>query len=376
MKILINCGSTFKGGSLQVARSIIFEATRETGNTYIIAHSSNLSTFISTLNPTPNVTFCQLEQRPSQRIKRCQDPGSELRNIENAYCPDIVFTTSGPSYWKPKAPHLMGFNLGHYIYPDSPFFKRISHFQRLKWKLRGLAVKSLYKRDAAFYAVQTNDANKRLRKWLGTSNVFTVSNTLSDIFIETKETPETAPTRHDSEFKVLVLSAYYPHKNLEIVNDLAGLAQKQKLSDVRFILTLPSEEYEKVVKPQNRPFVKNAGPLKPEDCPSHYRNSDAVFLPTLLECFSVTFLEAMAMKRPILSARLGFAESICGTAAVYYDPTNPKDAFCKLLTLKNDKQLQSNLVSAGTTQLALFPSPTERFQQYLNLLKAINNRQI
>ena len=37
------------------------------------------------------------------------------------------------------------------------------------------------------------------------------------------------------------------------------------------------------------------------ECPSLYEQCDFMFLPTLLECFSASYAEAMKMRRPILT---------------------------------------------------------------------------
>src|SRR5690606_14976262 len=92
------------------------------------------------------------------------------------------FTTSGPAYWKPKTSHLMGYNLPHYIYEDSPFFKKIASLKRIKWKLKGKVVQFYTRRDAQAYVTQTDDVNQRLRKWIKSDNVFTVSNTYGSHF--------------------------------------------------------------------------------------------------------------------------------------------------------------------------------------------------
>src|SRR5690606_18410540 len=102
--------------------------------------------------------------------------------------PDVVFTTSGPSYWRPQAPHLMGYNLPHYIYTDSPYFNIISTKERLKWKLKGAVVKKFTRTDADAYVVQTDDVKDRLKKWIKKDKIFTVSNTYGKQF----ENPEIA----------------------------------------------------------------------------------------------------------------------------------------------------------------------------------------
>ncbi len=42
-----------------------------------------------------------------------------------------------------------------------------------------------------------------------------------------------------------------------------------------------------------------------------------VFIPTLLEVFSATYLEAMLMKKPIIASDLEFSRDICGESAYF-----------------------------------------------------------
>ena len=71
----------------------------------------------------------------------------EARNrigIEKKVKPDIVFTTSGPAYWRPKAPHVVGYNLGHYVYPDSPFWSTLPLSRQIKWKFKKLVIQYFF----------------------------------------------------------------------------------------------------------------------------------------------------------------------------------------------------------------------------------------
>jgi len=117
--------------------------------------------------------------------------------------------------------------------------------------------------------------------------------------------------------------------------------------------------------------VMNTGPVQPDECPSLYRECDAMFLPTLLECFSASYPEAMAMEKPILTTDMGFARSICGNAALYFKPADPEDAVKKIHTLINDKQLRNSLVEQGKKQLQTFDTPTERAEKYLSICEGL-----
>ena len=57
--------------------------------------------------------------------------------------------------------------------------------------------------------------------------------------------------------------------------------------------------------------------------PELYRNSDICFIPSVLETFSATYVEAMATGRPIVASDLDFAHAVCQESAVYFDPRDP-----------------------------------------------------
>jgi len=136
-----------------------------------------------------------------------------------------------------------------------------------------------------------------------------------------------ASTGERKEFRLLVLSSHYPHKNL--------------------------------------------GPQQPEECPRLYFESDAVFLPTLLECSSANYVEAMAMRRSIVTTNLGFARTVCGNAALYFELMDSADALEKILELRRDDNLKHGLVEAGRQELARFGTATERASNYLEIYQQL-----
>ena len=126
------------------------------------------------------------------------------------------------------------------------------------------------------------------------------------------------------EFRFLTLSAWYGHKNLDLIPEIAGRLPKQLRKKVRFVVTLPEVDFRENFPEECRDIVINTGPVKPDEGPGLYKECDALFLPTLLECFSASYPEAMIMERPIVTTDMGFARSICGDAAFYFRPADPK----------------------------------------------------
>jgi glycosyltransferase involved in cell wall biosynthesis len=95
------------------------------------------------------------------------------------------------------------------------------------------------------------------------------------------------------------------------------------------------------------------GPLKQHELGGYYRHCDALFLPTLLESFSGTYLEAMQFGCPILTSDLDFARYICGDAAIYFDPWDIGSMKNAILRLKNNPGLTMQMIARGKERLCM-----------------------
>ena len=115
------------------------------------------------------------------------------------------------------------------------------------------------------------------------------------------------------------------------------------------------------------PEVRVVGPVPPPDCPSLYAECDAMFLPTLAECFSASYPEAMKMRKPIVTTDLGFARSICAEAALYFEPRSAGSAAKQVIRLIDDTDLQATLRQLGEGRLAAFDSPAQRAEKILTI---------
>jgi glycosyltransferase involved in cell wall biosynthesis len=219
--------------------------------------------------------------------------------------------------------------------------------------------------------VQTDDVNWRLRDWLKTENVYTVSNTHSQHYNCPKVVGNKLPEKAIDEFRFLTISAWHTHKNLKIIPKVIDALPQEIRNRVRFILTLPDETYQKNFSGELGDNIINVGPVKPEEGPALYQECDALFLPTLLECFSASYAEAMKMEKPIITSDLSFAHTICGEAALYAEPLNSNAFSEKIIALIESQQLQDQLIKAGANQLNEFVTAKERAERYLTICKEL-----
>lgn len=372
MKLIINTTNLHGGGGIQVAYSFINECIKFPENQYYIFLCPVLNKQIRKKKFPENFFFYEFLNKPFFLLNGL----STLKKLESEIKPDCVFTVFGPSYWTPKSVHLMGYAIPHFLYTDSPFYKTISLTERIKWKLMYIIKRFYFLTNSDYYHVETKDAKSRLSKYLNRplTSIFSVSNTYNSIYnSETVKSTQILPNRTLNEFRFICISAYYSHKNLEILNKVIPLLKIQGMTNIKFVLTIDSKIFESKFSDLSKSQIYNIGAIDIENCPTLYQECDALFLPTLLECFSANYPESMKMKKPILTSDLPFARNICGEAAIFFDPIDENSIFEKICLLVNNKQLQNEMIEKGNTQLLNFNTSNQRTEEYLRICKMISN---
>ncbi|MDZ7634139.1 MAG: glycosyltransferase [Bacteroidales bacterium] len=165
----------------------------------------------------------------------------------------------------------------------------------------------------------------------------------------------------------MTLSSYYPHKNLEVINRVTQIFKERGEARFKFIVTLPDEQYHNTFGTNDTGLIFNTGPVSIKECPSLYDECDIMFLPTLLECFSASYAEAMVMKKPILTSDMSFARTVCLNAAVYFNPLDPYEIAGKISMLAGDPELQIRLINEGEFIARNFNNPYERADKFLRI---------
>src|SRR5687767_8897322 len=106
MRLLINTATTFKGGGVQVAKSFIEECRYFREHEYHVVLGESLRKITNKNSFPSNFYFYEILYRPATRVFSVNRPETFFKSLEMRIKPDCVFTTSGPAYWRPKAPHL------------------------------------------------------------------------------------------------------------------------------------------------------------------------------------------------------------------------------------------------------------------------------
>ncbi len=374
MRLIINASGTRATGVTQVTVSFIRECIKHPENQYFVFISKTVESQLNQSEFTKNFSFYVFDYKPFFNLKGIKT-WRKLIRLEKDIRPDCVFTVFGPSVWQPNAPHLMGYAYPYYIYPESPFFKIISNKKRFIFALHKIFHKFYLERNGKFYVCETEDVTSRLPNYLKCNpmNLYTVTNSCNDYFNDfIPRTVNILPKKKYNEFRFITLSSFMTHKNLTILNEIIPILRKRLSSvDIRFILTVDPKLLNERLNPDILSQIHNLGRIPISDCPQVYYESDAMFLPSLMECFSASYAEAMKMRKPIATSNLPFATVVCGNSAIYFDPMNPEDIAQELIRLITEPDLQKKLVENGIKRLETFDTATSRAQKYLDICRTI-----
>jgi glycosyltransferase involved in cell wall biosynthesis len=368
MKILINCSNLRVGGGLQVAHSFLYEINNNLNHFFIVVISKNLSESINIEDFSSNFKFIKYTIKPSL-YKIFSGNDLFLDRIEMEFKPDRVFSVFGSTYWKPKVKHICGFAKPDYIYKESPFFDKFNYIQKIKFACIEFIHMYDFKNNNSLLITENEDVSKRLRKRVS-QEVVTITNAINQVFTNENEWDKNLIIEdRNTDFKFLTISANYPHKNLSIIKSLIPILRKM-YPDFRFkfCLSITSEDFGIDSKSPLNENIQFLGKVNIYQCPNLYIQCDFMFLPTLLECFSATYCEAMYMKLPILTSDLSFARGICGNAAVYFNPIDESDIAKTIYNLAINEIKQNQLIKNGEIQLATFDTSKTRVEKILKLI--------
>ena len=368
MKLLLDNSNLFAGGGLQVAFSFLHDLKKlALPNDYHVVQSIKCAENFDASGFPKNFTFYTLSKN-EEHSKRLRI--SKVRSLENAIRPDCIFTLFGPSYHKSNFPKIVGFAIPFIIYPNSPFFNQISLKEKIYYKLLTILKTYCFKKYSDTLVFETEDARKIFnQKYNYSKDSFVVGNALNEIFTSLETLPE-LKIQGLSSLNILLLAANYPHKNIHIVPKVIQvLKEKHQICDFKFLLTLEKKELNfPAYCDENIIFL---GKVALNQIPSLYIQTDFVFIPTLLEVFSATYLEAMFMEKPIIASDLGFSRDVCGQAALFCDATNAEAYANSIVRLQNDEKLKNKLIANGVLNLERFGNSMDRTHGYLNIIKKI-----
>lgn len=367
-KIIVNASNLHVGGGVQVAASFISEIAESWRSKISIVASSEV---------VANVRLDDMERAQFVRFERINVHGFSPKTgrldrfMRGGVC---VFTVFGPVYrWWTKYRSIVGFAQPWIIYPHNECYTNLPALQRVRTRLK-YWLQGLFFRRADLLVVELEHVKEGLIRELGIKPecIHVVHNCVSSTYLdETVWLPIDVP-QAECDLRLGFLGRNYMHKNTAIFPAIAEALEAIHGIKARFYVTFTDAEW-KACSPGLRAVCVNVGPLSVAQCPSFYKAIDGVVFPSLLECFSATPLEAMAMGKPLFASDRPFNHDVCNDHAHYFDPLSPESAATEIARVFANGGPNKEALRAARAHAVNFSSPKERAGKYLAMLMQCAN---
>ncbi len=279
---------------------------------------------------------------------------------------DIVIPTS--------IPQLYLFDWPYAVYPNSVVWSRMDAKSYLTRRVKLFVFKRWIKNVTTVIA-QTETMKGKLESLYALKNVEVVPNAVP---LENM----TGGSFFDfdlpkNKIKFLYLTYYYSHKNLELFLPLARRIKENSLPYC-IVVTIDSKQHSRAKRFLNSiknerldDVIINVRPVAMDAVPSLYDQCDALLMPTLLESFSATYVEAMFHRKTILTSNLDFAKDVCGQSAFYFDPLDPDSVLSAIQRAFEDTDERTRRIEEGRKRLDRLLSWNEVFAKCQTLLENV-----
>lgn len=334
MLIFINCSNLRFGGAKTVGMNIIRYFLEYTPHRIVIAapYNSGYEQF-----ETERSEVITIPGKYNSPLYKAKLNNNVLPALEHRFKPDIVLSLGNIAF-RTQAPQLLLIHQAFLVYPRSEVWKRISLRQWLYLKTMVFLIRKNLK-YATYIRLQTQTMCDRFRSLFPQyKEVDILPNSIATTSLRTIAPLVFSPAQ--GKIPLLLLSKLFPHKNFDILFEVARLIRAQALP-FTFTLTIERSEnkesavfLDQVEREGLGSILINAGHIAFDAIPDLYERHYGLFLPTLLESFSGTYIEAMHFGRPIFTSDMDFAREVCRDSAYYFVPTDAthivqvlKDAF-------------------------------------------------
>lgn len=368
MKILINASNLKKGGGLQVADSICGLLYEFPQHQFVVVLSSYLDFTEEKIKHFENVEIIRYDLPKSMWLLLTGN-NKLLDKIVTSEQIDGVLTVFGPSLWIPKVLHISGFARAHCVLPDSPYYSKMSTKRFFKSWLEKTILTWSFSRCSSIYFTENKFISDKLASIFPSKKVYTVTNYYNQIFDDESQWSDSIMLEPFNGVTLLTISANYPHKNLSIIiPTIHYLLKKYPNLLFRFVLTITKDQFPSITQEEEK-YIVFLGVVSLSECPNLYNQCDIVFSPTLLECFSAVYPEAMRMNKPIITTELNFSKSLCGEAALYYEAISPEALGEAIYIMATDKKMCDLLIENGKEQLKKYDNYEKRAEKLITLLE-------
>jgi glycosyltransferase involved in cell wall biosynthesis len=366
-KVLINGVSAKSAGGQSILTNLLSSISNKSSNNYyivIVPPNMNYEKF-----GNENIWIITYDDSRISFFRQAYFYFFFVKRIVKTYKVSLIFNTADIII-PVKTKQLFLFDWSYAVYPESSVWKKMGLLEFLHRKVKLYVFKMYISFPETIYA-QTNSIKIRLNNLYNLDNTSIMPNAVSVENIK-------GGTFRDfqlplGKFNFLCLCKYYVHKNLEILVPVAKLIKAQSLP-FQIVVTIEKDQNRKaknllniIEKEKLNDIIINVGSVDMQHVPSLYRQSSALLLPTLLESFSGTYVEAMFHRKPIFTSNLDFAQDVCGEYAVYFEPLDPSSIIEAMKNILNNSLIE-NIVERSSIRLTGFLTWDDVAEKMLNEL--------
>ncbi len=303
----------------------------------------------------------------------------QVRELEKQIKPNVVYSVVAPSYFSFKTVEVMRFTNPWVTHPNEYSRSTLTGKQKLRTSLYCWNQKRLM-RKAHFFITQTETTKQGILRITGESSnhVCVVNNVLPSAF----ENMDNTPIVEDDWINVACVGNPVSHKNFDIIPSVLMHLREMGVNNVCFHTTIPFDHpLNKILSNQlglmgmQENWV-NHGRISQKELGAMYQRCQLSFLPTLLEVFSASTVEAMYFNLPIVATNFDFNTDVLADSCLYYDPKNAKDAATQFAKLIADTNLQDELKAKMQIQLKKYGNYDEHFKAIKDFLIRVAKKDI
>jgi len=306
----------------------------------------------------------------------------ELRRIR----PDALFMLGNFGLADPPCPQAVYVHNPFLLYPESPVWRLCPRRELFYLRVRN-AVMGRGLRHAGAVVSQTPVMLERIHRLFGIPHdrLALIPNSITAAVRQPQG--ETTASRQmratDHALRALCMARYQVQKNIDVLLAVADYLLACGRSDVGLFVTVdPAHDRRagRFLRAAGRygrdAVLHNLGEVPMGKVPSCYRAADALLLPTLLESFTGTFIDAINYGVPVITSDLDFARIVCGDAARYVDPTSAASIVAALNSLTEERAEWQERTAAATRRAeALFVDWDTIARKVVDLLERLARRE-
>jgi glycosyltransferase involved in cell wall biosynthesis len=375
MNVIVNCSTLVVGGGVQVGLGFIKASHNSpSGNNFLYLVSPGIYKDLpDSIRDSGRVIFCN--NSPGTLFGLIQFHFL-FKNQLKKFQPDVVYSLGYPSYYSFPCVEVGRYTNPWDFFPEPlPWHLVGGMLQRMVFSLK-CAIRRYFAKKAKHIETQTEFAKQSIMVSLrlDAQRITVISNSINEEFYKFRSCRLLDDFGQIEEPIALCIGADHPHKNFAVIPRVCHELKNTFNFSVKFVLTLPfdSKSWRKIFAEASQlgvqELVVNKGPVQVKECIDLFKSSTFIFLPTLLEVFSASYLEAMCVGVPIVTSDLPFTKDICRNAALYFNPNDTHDMAMKIAELLSSPSYLTQFVVCGQERLDDFPHASEKLTAIYSML--------